>query len=94
MIRRMKVTHGIALVAPVLGSLSACDFSLGEDEIPLRDQGVGGKDVAEARAVTTLWVDPTSRVVVASVGSMEVTGDFGRYASDFDTRLRRGPGYR
>lgn len=48
----------------------------------------------EGYAVTTLWVDPTSRVVVASVGSMEVSGDFGRYTSDFDTRLREGPGYR
>lgn len=68
MIRRMKVSHGIALVAPVLGSLSACDLRGGDGEIPLRDQGVGGKE--------------------------EVTGDFGRYTSDFDTRLRRGPGYR
>ncbi|MQB00070.1 MAG: hypothetical protein GEU78_07210 [Actinobacteria bacterium] len=43
--------------------------------------------------VVTLWVDPTSRVTVASVGSIEVSSGFGRYTSDFDTRLRQGPGY-
>jgi hypothetical protein len=43
--------------------------------------------------VVTLWVDPASRVTVASVGSIEVSSGFGRYTSDFDTRLRRGPGY-
>jgi hypothetical protein len=47
----------------------------------------------EGYAVVTLWVDPSSRVTVASVGSMEVSSEFGRYTSDFDTRLRRGPGY-
>jgi hypothetical protein len=44
-------------------------------------------------SVTTIWVDPSSRVTVASVGSIEVTGDFGRYTTDFDTRLEDGPGY-
>ena len=44
--------------------------------------------------VTTWWVDPRTRVVIASVGSMELRDGFGRYTTDFDTRLERGPGYR
>jgi hypothetical protein len=44
--------------------------------------------------VTTWWVDPRTRVVIASVGSMEVSDGFGRYTTDFDTRLTAGPGYR
>jgi hypothetical protein len=47
----------------------------------------------EGYAVVTMWIDPTTRVAVASVGSMEIAGDLGRYTSDFDTRLERGPGY-
>jgi hypothetical protein len=47
----------------------------------------------EGYAVVTLWVDPRSRVIVASVGSLEASSDFGRYTSDFDTQLRGGPGY-
>jgi len=45
-------------------------------------------------SVVTTWVDPTRRVVIASVGSMEIRSAFGRYTTDFDTRLRDGPGYR
>ena len=47
----------------------------------------------EGHVVTTWWVDPRTRMVIASVGSMELRDGFGRYRTDFDTRLTRGPGY-
>lgn len=42
----------------------------------------------------TVWVDPATRVVVASAGRLDLTSSFGRYVTEGRTRLLSGPRYR
>lgn len=39
------------------------------------------------------WVDPATNSVIAMSGTMDVRSTFGRYRSNFEARLERGPGY-
>lgn len=41
----------------------------------------------------TAYVDPDSKAVIATNGVLNVTSQFGRYSTVFDTNLVNGPGY-
>ncbi len=47
----------------------------------------------DGRSNVTVWVDPVKRMVVKTTGDIDVKSSFGRYRSEFSTRLRSGPGY-
>ncbi len=72
-----------------------------------RDVAVGGEAVTaypvetttefrgdfEGRSRITTYVDPRSKAVIAAEGVLNVTNQFGRYTTVFNTRLLSGPGY-
>lgn len=47
----------------------------------------------EGRSRITAFVDPRTKSVVASDGALNVTSQFGRYSTVFETKLLGGPGY-
>jgi hypothetical protein len=47
----------------------------------------------EGRSRITALVDPRTKSVVASDGALNVTSQFGRYSTVFETKLLGGPGY-
>lgn len=68
---------------------------------------VGGRSVSAYRVETTTefrgdfqgksrltaYVDPDTKALVATEGVLNVTSNFGRYSTVFETRLAGGPGY-
>lgn len=68
---------------------------------------VGGRSVAayevqtttefrgdfEGRSRITTYVDSGSKAIVATEGVLNVTSQFGRYTTSFETKLMSGPGY-
>jgi hypothetical protein len=47
----------------------------------------------EGRSRITALVDPRTKSIVASDGALNVTSQFGRYSTVFETKLLGGPGY-
>lgn len=47
----------------------------------------------EGRSRITAFVDPRTKSIVASDGALNVTSQFGRYSTVFETKLLGGPGY-
>jgi hypothetical protein len=47
----------------------------------------------EGRSRITAFVDPRTKSVIASDGALNVTSQFGRYSTVFETKLLGGPGY-
>jgi len=47
----------------------------------------------EGKSRITTYVDPATKAIVAANGVLNVTSQFGRYSTVFDTRLLEGPGY-
>lgn len=47
----------------------------------------------EGKSRITTYVDPSTKAIVAAKGVLNVTSQFGRYTTVFDTRLIDGPGY-
>ncbi len=47
----------------------------------------------EGSARTMVWLDPASKVVVKTIGKLELESAFGRYITEFENELRSGPGF-
>lgn len=47
----------------------------------------------EGKSRITAYIDPDTKAIVASEGVLNVTSQFGRYSTVFDTNIAGGPGY-
>ncbi len=47
----------------------------------------------EGTAKSLIWLDPATKAVVKTTGKLDLTSAFGRYLTEFSTKLRSGPGY-